>query len=232
MMWSEKIKNKKRVILTVLTILGVVGVTLVDVPIFGPGSLTSKLVRYLRTQTDENQLPLSDVGNEVETGIKQLSPINEANKEPETQSPPQPQQTDVDKTEELEFSRLMGILKDLGSYPARLSFIKTNIDLMPASLSLDELHRILALFGRYDYKLTVTRIFLSRLPDSLSLSELNRMLALFGRYDYRLTVTRIFLSRLRADYSESDFNTYKKHYGSISYKQQAIELLLRKNQKQ
>ena len=153
MMWSEKIKSKKRVILTVLTILGVVGITLVDVPIFGPGSLTSKLVRYLQTQTDENQLPLSDVGNEVETGIKRLSPINEANKEPETQSPPQPQQTDVDKTEALEFSRLMGILKDLGSYPARLSFIKTNIDLMPASLSLDELHRILALFGRYDYKL-------------------------------------------------------------------------------
>ena len=232
MLWYEKVKNMKGRMLGLLVVLSFAGITLVDVAIFGPGSLTSKLVRYLQTQTDENQLPLSDVGNEVETGIKQLSPINEANKEPETQSPPQPQQTDADETRNLEFSRLIGILKDLGSYSARLSFIENNIDLMPDSLSLDELHRILALFGTYKYRLAVIQTFLPRLPHSLSLSELNRMLALFGTYEYRLKVTRIFRSRLKDDYSESDFNTYKKHFGTISYKQKAIELLLRKNQKQ
>ena len=127
-----------------LMILGGVGITLVDVSIFGTGSLTSKLVRYLQTQTDENQLPLSDVGNETETGIKQLSPINEANKEPVTQS--LSEETDDNQTRKVEFSRLMGILRDLGYSSARLSFIKANIDMFPDSLSLNELHSVLALF--------------------------------------------------------------------------------------
>ena len=125
-----------------LMILGGVGITLVDVSIFGTGSLTSKLVRYLQTQTDENQLPLSDV--ETETGIKQLSPINEANKEPVTQS--LSEETDDNQTRKVEFSRLMGILRDLGYSSARLSFIKANIDMFPDSLSLNELHSVLALF--------------------------------------------------------------------------------------
>ena len=141
----RKVKNMKGRMLGLLVVLSFAGVTLVDVAIFGPGSLTSKLVRYLQTQTDENQLPLSDVGNEAETGIKQLSPINEANKEPETQSPPQ--QTDANETRKLEFSMLIGILKDLTSSSAKLEFIRDNMDLMPDSLSLVELHRILALFS-------------------------------------------------------------------------------------
>ena len=230
MMWIEKVKSKKGSIVTVLGLFGFVGITLFDVAICGSGSLTSKLVRYLEKPTDENQLPLSNVENETETGITQLSPINEATKEPETQTPSQ--QTDADETRKLEFSRLIGILTDLSTYSARLGFIENNIDLMPDSLSLAELHRILALFDKYNYRLAVIQTFLPRLPYSISLGELNRILALFGTYGYRLKVTRIFRSRLKEDYSESDFDTNKKKFGSIRYKRIAIELLVRKNQKQ
>ena len=87
----------------------------------------------------------TDVGNETETGMKQWSPINEANKEPVTQS--LSEETDDNQTRKVEFSRLMGILRDLGSSSARLSFIKANIDVFPDSLSLNELHSILALFS-------------------------------------------------------------------------------------
>ena len=189
MLWYEKVKNMKGRMLGLLVVLSFAGITLVNVAIFGPGSLTSKLVRYLQTQTDENQLPLSDVGNEAETGIKQLSPINEANKEPETQSPPQ--QTDANETRKLEFSMLIGILKDLTSSSAKLEFIRDNMDLMPDSLSLVKLHRILALFSSVAKKLAVIQIFLAQLPDSLSLSELNHLLDQFSStmVDDRITDT-------------------------------------------
>ena len=131
------------------TILGVLAT------IFG-WRLRRKVKRETETQISKSQLQ--------ESGVE---------KEQETQIPPQPTMTD--EAGKLGVPRLMEILKDLGSYSTRLSFIKTNIDLMPASLSLDELHRILALFGSYDYKLTVIQIFLPRLPDSLSQIFLPRL---------------------------------------------------------
>ena len=194
MLQSTKAKSIIGITVVVLTVLGFFGIKLFDITISERLWLISNVGKKSETQTDESELPLSNVGNEAETGIKQWSPINEATKEPVTQSPPQ--QADADETRKLEFSRLIGILKDLRSYPTRLSFIKTNIDLMPASLSLDELHRILALFSSYSNKLTVIQIFLPRLPERISLSELHRILALFPSYSNKLTVIQIFLPRL------------------------------------
>ena len=170
--------------------------------------------------TAESQLSFSDVGNETETGIKQLSPINEANKEPETQSPPQ--QTDADETKTLEFSRLIGILEDLTSSSAKLDFIRDNMDLMPDSLSLVELHQILDEFPSAVDKFAVIQIiylhsfeisgksfaplFLSRLPNSLSLVELNQMLDEFPSAVDKFAVIQIFLSRLPNSLSLVELN--------------------------
>ena len=229
MLQSTKTKSIMGIIVVALTILGFFGIKIFDITISDLLWSIINVGKESETQTAESQLSFSDVGNETETGIKQLSPINEANKEPETQSPPQ--QTDADETKTLEFSRLIGILEDLTSSSAKLDFIRDNMDLMPDSLSLVELHQILDEFPSAVDKFAVIQIFLSRLPNSLSLVELNQMLDEFPSTVDNLKVTRIFLSRLKDNYSESDFERFKQHYPRTSDKKKAIELLLRKNQK-
>ena len=189
MLQSTKTKSIMGIIVVALTILGFFGIKIFDITISDLLWSIINVGKESETQTAESQLSFSDVGNETETGIKQLSPINEANKEPETQSPPQ--QTDADETKTLEFSRLIGILEDLTSSSAKLDFIRDNMDLMPDSLSLVELHQILDEFPSAVDKFAVIQIiylhsfeisgksfaplFLSRLPNSLSLVELNQI---------------------------------------------------------
>ena len=197
MLQSTKTKSIMGIIVVALTILGFFGIKIFDITIINVG-------KESETQTAESQLSFSDVGNETETGIKQLSPINEANKEPETQSPPQ--QTDADETKTLEFSRLIGILEDLTSSSAKLDFIRDNMDLMPDSLSLVELHQILDEFPSAVDKFAVIQIFLSRLPNSLSLVELNQMLDEFPSTVDKFAVIQIFLSRLPNSLSLVELN--------------------------
>ena len=229
-MWDQIVQKIKGKMWGLLAVLSFVGVTLFDISIFGSRSVTGRLLRYFETQTGENQLPSRNIENETETGIKQWSPINEANKEPEKQTPSD--QTDADEVRKLEFSRLIGILEDLSTNSTRWGFIKANEESIPDSLSLDELRRILDLFSTNSYRLSVIQLFLSRLPDSLSLGELNQVLDRFSTHAYKLDVTEMFQSRLEEIYSDSDFEIYKKHYNTDSYKMAAIELLLRKDQKQ
>ena len=174
--------------------------------------------------------------------LEEQSSTSDVGKEPETQS--HPRQTDVDKAEKLELSKLIGILEDLSTQYARKDFIKNNRNLMADSLSLDGLHRILDLFHTDDGRLAVIRLLFSRLPGSLSLGELNHILDRFSAFSdkfildwfspayYKFQVTEIFLSRLEDNYSDNDFKIYKQHYPTNSTKQEAIELLRRKNQKQ
>ncbi len=213
-----------------LTILGFAGITLFDFAVFNRFWSIISVKKESETQTAESQLSLSNVENEAETGITQLSPINKASKDPEIQT--SSQQTDADETKKLEFSRLIGILTDLGYRLTKLAFIRDNSDSLPDNLSLDEFHLILALFSYRGDKLTVIEIFLPRLPDSLSLAELNRILTVFPYRGDKLKVTRIFLPRLKDDYSDSDFERFKNHFSYIGDKKTAIELLLRKNQTQ
>ena len=152
-----------------LTILGFAGITLFDFAVFNRFWSIINVKKESATQTAQSRLPLSSIEDETETGIKHPTPINEANKEPETQTPPQ--QTDADETKKLEFSRLIGILTDLGYRLTKLAFIRDNSDSLPDSLSLDELHLLLALFSYRSDRLTVIEIFLSRLKDDYSESD-------------------------------------------------------------
>ena len=131
---------------------------------------------------------------EIQTSIKKQSPISGVKKESETHTPLQ--QTDTNESRKLGFSRLMDILRDLGYRSDRLDYIKNNMDLIPGSLSLVELHSILDLFSYTSDKFKVINLLLSRLPDSLSLSELHRILNLFSYADDRFKVIQVFLPRL------------------------------------
>ena len=197
-------KSIKGKMLGLLAILSFVGVTIFDISIFGSRSVTSGLLRYFETQTDENQLPLRNMENETETGIKRWSPINEPNKEPEAQSPPQ--QTDTNETAKLEFSMLIGILEDLTSSSTKLEFIRDNMELMPDSLSSVELHQILDEFRSSVDQFTVIQIFLPRLPNNLSLVELHQILDEFRSSVDRFAVIEIFLSRLPNSLSLAELN--------------------------
>ena len=224
---SQPVKN---IIAAGMAVLGAVSsilsLSFMISPILDSQSLTSDVA----IKTGMGERPLNNIENETEPGtpLKNLSPINKANKELEARSPPQ--ETAAAEARKIEFARLIEILKDLASSSTKLSFIRDNLDLMPDSLSLVELHHILALFSSSNNKLAVIQIFLSRLPDSLSLGELNFLLDQFSSTDKKFRVTTLFLSRLEDEYSDSDFEGFRKHYTATTDKKKAIELLLRKGQ--
>ena len=230
MLQSMNAKSIIGIIVVVLAILGFLGIKIFDITISDFLRSIINVKKESATQTAESQLSLSNVENQTETGITQLSPINEANKVLGAQS--SHQQTDTDKTGKLEFSMLIGILEDLTSSSIKLEFIRDNMELMPDSLSLVELHQILGEFPSSVDRFAVTEKFLSRLPHSLSLEELNKMLDEFPSSGNKLKVTNIFRSRIKDNYSVSEFERFKEHYPSSSTKKKAIELLLKKNQEQ
>lgn len=196
--------------ISIFTLLGFCGVTLFDVTLFRSASRKSNVKNELISETPVNT-PIPN------------HPIEE-------KPPPniRPQETRDDGVVKLPISKLIGILSDLPLSSDKLTFIQSNMDIIPEHVSLDDLHRILALFSRDSDELRIIEVFLSRLPNRLSLRELNRILALFSRADDRLKVTRTFVSRLEDVYPDSEFEIFKDHWPRSRDKMKAINLLLRR----
>ena len=180
---NRKMKNGQiiAVIMSILTILGFIGVQIFDITIF----------KGCHPKTDTLKEPEPQINVEKEPELQVPLQID-AEKEPEPQAPPQPI-----GVEKLPLSKLIEILKDLSSLSYRLEFIKDNINFMPDVLSLKELNDILDLFSRRSYKLTVTKIFLSRLENNYPNREFERFKGQYNRSDYKVEAINLLLRNKR-----------------------------------